>query len=206
MLLYIESTDTKVSLAGIEVRTGRKWRAQEAVDQAEARLRHSVLVGTVTSGRAGLGCIQSSRYDKAQGKDRRLLVQEEIRVGVEERRISRMVGMRQQGAWTRWEQVMGRKISWTDLWKAEPHQIQFLIKSVYDVLPSPTNLFSWGLIDTPACLLCQKRGSLEHILSCCPKALGERRYLWRHDQVLRVITEAISTGNSLSRHLQPAQR
>ncbi|KAI2661305.1 Glutamyl-tRNA(Gln) amidotransferase subunit A [Labeo rohita] len=52
----------------------------------------------------------------------------------------------------------------------------------YDVLPSPTNLFAWSLKDTPACLLCQKRGSLEHILSCCPKALGERRYRWRHDQ------------------------
>lgn len=36
------------------MRTGRKWQAQEAVDQAEARSRHSVLVGTVAVGRAGL--------------------------------------------------------------------------------------------------------------------------------------------------------
>jgi len=31
-------------------------------------------------------------------------------------------------------------------------------------------------------------------LSCCPKALGGGRYLWHHDQVLKVTAEAISTG------------
>ncbi len=100
---------------------------------------------------------------------------------------------------------MDRKISWTELWKAEPYRIQFLIQSVCDVLSSPNNLFSWGLKDTPACLLCQKRGSLEHILNCYPKALGEGCYRWRHDQVLRVIAGTISTGISLSKQQQPAQ-
>ncbi len=76
---------------------GKQWRAQEAVDQAEAWLQHSVLVGTVASGHAGLGCTNKPRYDKAQGKDRRQLVQEEIRAGVEERRISRMVGCDNKG-------------------------------------------------------------------------------------------------------------
>ncbi|KAI2662456.1 Nonribosomal peptide synthase nlsA [Labeo rohita] len=65
---------------------------------------------------------------------------------------------------------------------------------VYNILPSPNNLFSWGLKDTPACLLHQNRGSLEHILSCC------------HNQVLRAITGTISTGVSFSKHQQPAER
>lgn len=39
----------------IEVRTGRKWRAAEAVDVAESRPRQRVLVGTVAQGRASLG-------------------------------------------------------------------------------------------------------------------------------------------------------
>ncbi len=55
------------------------------------------------------------------------LVQEEIQAGMEERRISRMVGMQQKGAWTEWEQVMNRKIAWAELWKVKPHLIQFLI-------------------------------------------------------------------------------
>ncbi|KAK0145691.1 hypothetical protein N1851_015413 [Merluccius polli] len=205
VLLYRDSSDTKVSSAGIEVRTGRKWRAQDAVDQAEARLRHSVLMGAVASGRAGLGSNTRPQYNKARGKERRQMIQEEVRAGVEETRSSRMVGMRLQGAWTRWEQALDRKISWPELWKAEPYRMKFLIQSVYDVLPSPSNLFCWGLAESPACPLCQRRGSLEHILSCCPKALGEGRYRWRHDQVLKVIAETISSGITLSKQQQPAR-
>ncbi|KAI7802934.1 polyprotein, partial [Triplophysa rosa] len=108
---------------------------------------------------------------------------QEVRAGVEELRASQMVGMRQQGAWTRWEQAVDRKISWNELWRAEPYRIKFLIASIYDVLPSPSNLFCWGKVDTPLCSLCFRRGTLEHILSCCPKALGEGRYTWRHDQM-----------------------
>ncbi|XP_063050108.1 uncharacterized protein LOC134444859 [Engraulis encrasicolus] len=206
VLLYRDSRDIKVSSAGIEVRTGRKWCAQEAVNQAESRLRHSELVGTVASGRAGLGSNPRPSYNKAKGKERRQLIQEEVRAGVEEARCSRMVGMRQQGAWTRWEEAAARKVSWSELWRSEPHRIKFLIQSVYDVLPSPSNLHRWGLAENPLCPLCQKAGTLEHILSCCPRALGEGRYRWRHDQVLRVIAEAISTGISTSKHQQPARQ
>ncbi|XP_075343502.1 uncharacterized protein LOC142401936 [Odontesthes bonariensis] len=206
VLLYRDSSDIKVSSAGIEVRTGRKWCAQEAVNQAESRLRHSELVGTVATGRAGLGSNPRPSYNKAKGKERRQLIQEEVRAGVEEARCSRTVGMRQQGAWTRWEEAAARKVSWTDLWRSEPHRIKFLIQSVYDVLPSPSNLHRWGLAENPLCPLCQKAGTMEHILSCCPRALGEGRYRWRHDQVLRVIAEAISTGISTSKHLQPTRQ
>lgn len=196
VLLYRDSSDSKVSLAGIEVKTGRKWKAQEAVDQAESRLRHSELVGAVASGPAGLGSNPRPRFNKVQGKERQQLIQDEVRAGVEEAHCSRTVGMRQQAAWTRWEQLVDRKISWTELWKSEPHRIKFLVQSVYDVLPSPSNLFRWGLADTPLCPLCQRGGSLEHILSCCPKALGEGRYRWRHDQVLR---PAVDTSNQQDR-------
>lgn len=206
VLQYRESSDPKVSQAGIEVRTGRKWRAQEAVEQAESRLRHSVLVGPVSSGRAGLGSVATTRYDKALGKDRRRLVQEEVRTGVEELRASQMVGMRQQGAWTRWEQAVDRKISWSELWQAEPYRIKFLIASVYDVLPSPSNLFCWGKVDAPSCPLCLRRGTLEHILSCCSKALGEGRYTWRHDQVLKAIAETIFTSITQNKPLRPARQ
>ncbi len=44
------------------------------------------------------------QYDKAQRKDRRALVQDEVHASVEEVQARGMVGMQQQGAWTRWEQ------------------------------------------------------------------------------------------------------
>nr|XP_055028991.1 uncharacterized protein LOC129418090 [Misgurnus anguillicaudatus]XP_055035306.1 uncharacterized protein LOC129423146 [Misgurnus anguillicaudatus] len=205
VLLYRDSADNRVATAGITVRTGRKWRAQEAVDQAEARLRHSVLVGSVAVGRAGLGSHTRPRYDKAQGTERRQMVQREIRAEVEEERLSKTVAMRQQGAWVNWDHAAVRRITWTELWKSEPARLKFLIQSVYDVLPSPSNLHTWGLAETPACPLCPALGSLEHILSCCPKALGEGRYTWRHNQVLKVVADTIFTAIQESKHLVPVK-
>ncbi|XP_063050368.1 uncharacterized protein LOC134445223 [Engraulis encrasicolus] len=205
VLLYRDSADTRVSSAGVEVRTGRKWKAQEAVQQAEARLQHSVLVGSVAVGRAGLGCHKTLRYDKVQGRDRRQMVQGEVRAEVEEERRSKTVAMRQQGAWINWEHALTRKITWSELWRSEPARLKFLIQSVYDVLPSPANLHCWGLAEAPSCPLCPARGSLEHILSCCPKALGEGRYRWRHDQVLKAVADTICAGIQQSKH-QPLAR
>ncbi|KAK7913726.1 hypothetical protein WMY93_013937 [Mugilogobius chulae] len=202
---FIRFNDSKVARAGIEVRTGRKWKAHDAVAQAEARLKHSELTGTLAHGRAGFGSNTKPIYSKTRGKERRKLIQDEVRAEVEEARGSKIVAMGQQGAWSRWEHASNRRISWADLWKFEPHRIKFLIQSVYDVLPTPSNLFRWGLADTPQCPLCQKAGSLEHILSCCPRALADGRYRWRHDQVLKAIADAITSGIISSKHQQPTK-
>lgn len=113
---------------------------------------------------------------------------------VEENRSCRAVGMRQQGAWTRWKNTLERNLTWTEIWRAEPHRIKVPIQAVYDVLPSPSNLHAWGLRESPACPLCSKRDTLENVLSCCTTALGEGHYRWRHDQILKTIAEAINTG------------
>lgn len=57
MLQYRESKYPKVSQAGIGVKTGRKWRTQEAMEQGKSWLHHKDLVGTVATCRAGLGSI-----------------------------------------------------------------------------------------------------------------------------------------------------
>ncbi len=157
-------------------------------------------------GHAGLGSISTTHYNKSKGKERWDLVQKEVRAGVEEQHASQLMGLRQQGARTRWEEAMDRKISWSKLWRAEPYRIKFLIWSVYDVLPSPTNLFCWGKVEMPACLLCQGRETWEHILSTCPKALGDGCYCWRHDHVLKVVTESICNAIDQSKRSQPLRR
>lgn len=99
-----------------------------------------------------------------------------------------------------------RKRQPTELWRSEQHRIEFLIQSVYDLLPSPSNLLHWGWAETPLCSLCQKAGSLEHILNCCPRALGDGCYRWHHEQVLQVIAEVISTWISPCKHQQPTRQ
>lgn len=114
--------------------------------------------------------------------------------------------MSKQGAWVRWESAQQRRVTWAELWKAEPQRIKFLVQTVYDMLPSLANLHTWGLVESPACALCSKRGSLKHILSSCAKALGEGRYMWRHDQVLKSIAEAISGGVERARRIRPVNK
>lgn len=57
-----------------------------------------------------------------------------------------------------------------------------VLKSYYDVLPSPSNLFCCGKVESPACHLCSGRGTLD-------EALDEGHYHWHHGQVLKTIAE-----------------
>ncbi|VDI22183.1 Hypothetical predicted protein [Mytilus galloprovincialis] len=45
-----DSKDSKISKAGIQTRTGRKWSARTAVDQAESILHHKDIVGNTCTG------------------------------------------------------------------------------------------------------------------------------------------------------------
>lgn len=74
MVSYRDSNDVKVFAAGTKGRTGRTWRAREAVAQTESRLHYREPVGTLTSGWAGLGSSPIPCYNKTQGKERRQLV------------------------------------------------------------------------------------------------------------------------------------
>lgn len=71
VMMLRDCRDAKVSKAGVEVRTGRKWRAQEAVTTAEASVQHSDIIGTVTHGRMGLECVTRSMWKTANQKERR---------------------------------------------------------------------------------------------------------------------------------------
>ena len=46
-----------------------------------------------------------------------------------------------------------------------------------------------GLTTDPKCSLCDKPGTLEHVLSSCSTALTQGRYRWRHDSVLRELAD-----------------
>ena len=199
VMMLRDSQDQKIRDAGIEIRTGRKWKAEEAVAEAESRLRHQDLVGTVAQGRLGLGCVTRSSWKSANTAERRKLVQEEVRKKEEESRQAQAVTMRKQGSWLHWEAALGRKLNWNDLWRMEGPRVSFLLRSVYDVLPSPTNLCTWGMIEDPSCKLCKRPANLEHVLSSCKIALSDGRYTWRHDQVLKAIAEKLDVARRQTR-------
>ena len=67
---------------------------------------------------------------------------------------------------------------------------KFLIKSVHDLLPTPANKNQW-FGTSERCLLCGGNATLNHILSGCSVALGQGRYKWRHDKVLKEVASSI---------------
>ena len=185
-----DSQDSMVRRAGVVTRTGRKWSTSQAVTQAESRLRHKDIVGTTAVGTQGFGTGEVRRWNSADSKTRRDMVQEEIWQTEEEERKTRAAGMGAQGSWTNW-QTTERKLTWTDIWRSEPYRISFLLRSVYDLLPSPANLHRWGKIDDPKCTLCGGTGTMAHVLSGCQTCLTQGRYRWRHDQVLTELADVL---------------
>jgi len=118
------------------------------------------------------------------------MMTDELRRVEEERRVSVAMGRPQQGAWTTWEAVdpQKRQVKRSVLWSMEQLRVSILLHSVYDLLPTTANLYSWKLSESNVRARCCKTGSLEHILAGCNKSL--RQYTWRHNQVLEVLTSA----------------
>ena len=79
-----QSTDDLIRKAGIEIRTGRKWSASQAVSQAESRLRHKDIVGTTAVGRQGLGNTKPQRWTSSRNKERSQEWCQEMRLTKEE--------------------------------------------------------------------------------------------------------------------------
>ena len=109
----------------------------------------------------------------------------ELRSNEDEKRRVSLVQCSVQGQCLQWEStVLERKLSWREIWNWETARISFLIKSTYDVLPSPVNLKRWKQSQEELCR-CGQTGTMKHILSHC--ALGLDRRTWRHNQVLKVL-------------------
>ena len=82
--------------------------------------------------------------------------------------------------------------------------LSFLLKSVYDVLPSPTNLKTWGLSKSPDRKLCGRPAILEHVLNLCRTALSDGRYRWRHDKVLSSIAVHLDQARRAQKTVSPS--
>ena len=186
-----ESQDKAVREAQPQLRTGRKWNPEEAGKEAKAALKHGDIVGFVQQGRAGIGFGESRpTWHKASPPSRRKLVVEEIRRQEEAARRVRAVAQAKQGQWTNWEGVESRRITWKELWEMEGKRLSFMIRAVYDVLPTPQNLHQW-LGEDPNCAICQSPANLKHILCGCKTSLAQGRYTWRHNKVLRQLADIL---------------
>ena len=187
MLRY--SNDPSIRDEPPEVRTGKKWKAEEAVDCAIRNLEHADIVGAVQEAREGFGVWNFKPFCMSNKKEKKDAVVQEIKRQEAEKRYKHLVQCGQQGQCVHWEEyVIPRRLSWKDMWAWEPARIGFLIKSTYDMLPSLANLVRWKISSDDNCR-CGEKGTMRHVLSNCKLALN--RYTWRHNQVLRVLRGAL---------------
>ena len=189
LISFQEANDPCVRNANIQVDGGRKANTKLDVEDARSRLRMKDIAGIANLGREGLGLNKRQYYCKSSKRDQRTMVTEEIRNKEEETRQVRMVGLGKQGASTRWE-VPERHLTQGDMLKMPDAAFKFLVKAVYDLLPTPSNKNTWFRTEEK-CALCGQEGTLNHILTGCKVALAQGRYKWRHDQVLRTIACAV---------------
>ena len=122
------------------------------------------------------------------------MVLQEIRKEKDHERMCKAVQQSQQGAWANWEEAVQRNLSWNDLWHMAPLRVSYIIRSVYDQLPTAANLQRWGKQESNKCGLCSKIETLDHVLSGCKVALASGIYTWRHNQVLEILAEKVEAA------------
>ncbi|GFO23894.1 reverse transcriptase [Plakobranchus ocellatus] len=64
------------------------------------------------------------------------MIIDEIRNKEDSTRVQKAVQQPQQGQWISWDTAIQRSLTWNDIWHMAPLRISFLIRSVYDLLPS----------------------------------------------------------------------
>lgn len=106
-----------------------------------------------------------------------------------------------------WEGITDRSMSWSDMWKIPQARLSFLITSTNDTLPCPQNLHQWFGAEETCPLYNTINASPQHIPSGCKTALSQGRYRWRHDLVLRKLTEVAEScrREANSRPFAPAR-
>ena len=191
LVTFQDSTDPCIQGANIDVDEGRKADTRKDIELSEARLKLKDIIGVTNKGREGLGMRKAEFFSKTSPKGKRKMIVKTIREKVEEDRVATITSLSKQGAHTKWE-VPQRRLNQSDLMNMPEERIRFLIKSVYDLLPTPANKNIWFKTEEK-CMLCGEHSTLNHILAGCKIALSQGRYKWRHDQVLRELANVIQT-------------
>ena len=182
-----ESEDPCVRNAEVKIDGGTKADTPKSVKDAKSKLRMQEITGIANKGREGLGLTPRNYYSKSSKKEKRAMIVNAVRESEEDRRVVKMTGLAKQGVHTKWE-VPERRLTQRDIISMSETRIRFLIKSVYDLLPTPENKNLWFGTEE-LCKLCGGKGTLPHILNGCSVALSQGRYRWRHDQVLREVAK-----------------
>ena len=185
-----ESKDEQVRNSFVEVKRGAKWSASSAVADANQRIYHKQVVGSLACGKSGLGFgKQYSRRSKGRKK-----VIDELKLEADETFYLKAVQQPLQGQWVAWKDYVQRDLSWRTMLSTKPHLLRFSVGATFNTLASESNKRRWGLVENAICPLCEDEAvvcNIKHVLSGCKYSLANGRYRFRHDQVLKAIAHGL---------------
>ena len=190
MLKY--SPDDVIHQVQPEVRTGTKWSAAKAVEEAEASLQIKEVIGATQTGRAGLGSTPHRWFSCEDCGGHRNMVITELNMIAEEKRVATAAGQAKQCAWINWEGAEARKQSWSSLMTMEPLTSSFLLRPTYNFLPTPATHKQWSFTADDTCAMCKSaRGTMWNVFSSSGSSL--QIYTWHHNWVLPTLAELTET-------------
>ena len=165
-----------------------RWGYTTELSARERDLYFRELVGVTTEGRMGLGSKKCASNDKEKLK--------ELVAQISERDLLlTLVDKGIQGRFLTWENTMQLDVGWNNLiynYKMSPALLKFHLNAMHDVAHTPANMKLWNYAETGNCPLCGWRNcNIKHILAVCNFSLNNKRFNWRHDNVLRVIAGAL---------------
>ena len=70
----------------------------------------------------------------------------------------------------------------------------FVRKAIQSQLPTNTNLVRWNRATNPNCPLCNQAQTNKHVLSNCSSAIALTRYTKRHNNILEILLNWISSN------------
>ena len=77
------------------------------------------------------------------------------------------------------------------LYNLKKGKMKFILNSSIHTLPTINNLKLWNKTFSDQCGLCGNRDSTHHCLSNCKVSLNQKRYTWRHDNLIKYIVDSV---------------
>lgn len=115
-----------------------------------------------------------------------------VRVDSEEKQSEHLRKLISQSEFLKFSQQEQSDYTWKGfIYNLKKGTMKFLLNSMINTLPTQSNLKLWNKSTTDKCLLCKNKETTLHILSGCKVALNQDRYTWRHDNVVRYISESV---------------
>ena len=162
------------------IKSGTKWSAFKAAQEAECCLRIKDIIGVTPTKRVRLSSTSNKVLSKVDPKGRKIYGErrgQDVSWGA---KTATAVTQDKQCAWTKWNDIEPIKLSWKSLIAMEPLAISF----------HATELKLWRYTDLDMCWSCKsEQATLCHVLSAYPQSL--QMYTWWHNKVREGVIELL---------------